>query len=193
MTHSYGTWLIHTRHDLYQTYRFHMRHDSFTWDMTHAYWSKEPPPPGGVSYLLCSLIKNPEEEDPFRRICTRCLEGGPLPPGSWSGNIVNRKPPGGCDFFRSISLQASPRDMAVLFRLLSHETWLIHMGHESFISHGTRFMHISQESPSDMHDIHKSCPMWYEWFMSHVNESCLMGFMYILQESPSDMQVLNAL
>jgi len=40
--------------------------------------------PGGVSYVLCSLIKNPgpEEEDPPRRICTRCFEGGPLPPGS---------------------------------------------------------------------------------------------------------------
>jgi len=32
----------------------------------YIHWSKEPPPPGGVSYLLCSLIKNPEEEDPPR-------------------------------------------------------------------------------------------------------------------------------
>ena len=32
---------------------------------------KKPPPPGGVSYLLCSLIKNPVSEDPPRRICTR--------------------------------------------------------------------------------------------------------------------------
>ena len=59
-------------------------------------------PPGGGSYLLCSLIKNPEEEDPSRRICTRCFEGGPLPPVSWLGNIVNRKPPPGGGFFRSI-------------------------------------------------------------------------------------------
>jgi len=63
----------------------------------HATWSKETPPsepphPGGVSYLLCFLIKNPEEEDPPRRICTRCFLGGPLPPGSWLGNIINRKP-----------------------------------------------------------------------------------------------------
>jgi len=42
-------------------------------------WSKETPPPGGVSYLLCSLIKNPEEKEPPSRICTRCFEGGPLP------------------------------------------------------------------------------------------------------------------
>ena len=52
-------------------------------------------PPGGGSYSLCSLVKNPEEEDPPRIICTRCFEGGPLPLGSWSGNKVNRKPPRG--------------------------------------------------------------------------------------------------
>jgi len=40
------------------------------------------PPTGGCFYLLCSLIKNLEEEDSPQRICTRCFEGGPLPPGS---------------------------------------------------------------------------------------------------------------
>jgi len=55
--------------------------------------SQSLPPPSEVSYLLCSLIKNPEEEDPSRKICTRCCEGGPLPPCSWLGNIVNKKPP----------------------------------------------------------------------------------------------------
>ena len=54
---------------------------------------KNPPPPGGVSCLLCSLIKNPEKEDPPRSTWYAFFEGGPLPPGSWSGNIVNRKPP----------------------------------------------------------------------------------------------------
>ena len=34
---------------------------------------KENPPPGRVSRFLCSLIKNPEQEDPPRRICTRCF------------------------------------------------------------------------------------------------------------------------
>ena len=69
-------------------------------------WSKEPPPPGG--YLLCSLIKNREEEDPPWRTTPKIDQfwgwffmGGPLPPGSWSGNIVNRKPPGGGRFFWS--------------------------------------------------------------------------------------------
>jgi len=61
-----------------------------------------------VSYLLCSLIKNWEEEDPPWRTTTKIDEfcgwffrGGPLPPSSWSGNIVNRNPPQGGVFFRS--------------------------------------------------------------------------------------------
>ena len=59
-------------------------------------------PHGEVSYFLCSLIKNPEEEDPTRRICTRWFEGVPPPPGSWLGNIVNRNPPRGDIFFHQI-------------------------------------------------------------------------------------------
>jgi len=59
------------------------------------------PRPQGCSYSLCSPIKNPEEEDPPRRTCTRYFEGGALPPGFWLGNIVNRKPPRGRDFFPS--------------------------------------------------------------------------------------------
>jgi len=43
---------------------------------------KKPPPPGVVSYLLCSPIKNPEEEDPLRSTWYKFFEGGPLPPGS---------------------------------------------------------------------------------------------------------------
>jgi len=39
-------------------------------------------PPGGVSYLLGCLFKNPEEEDPNRIIWYKFFEGGPLPPGS---------------------------------------------------------------------------------------------------------------
>jgi len=65
---------------------------------------RNPPPPGGGFYLVGSLTKNPEEEDPPRRICTRCFEGGPLPPGSWFGNLPNRKPPRGGGFLRSIAL-----------------------------------------------------------------------------------------
>jgi len=55
-------------------------------------------PPEGVSYLLCSLIKNRVYEDPPRRICTRFFDGGPLTHGSWRGNKVNRKPPRGGRF-----------------------------------------------------------------------------------------------
>ena len=44
----------------------------------------------GVSYLLCPLIKNPEEEDPKKKNPPRStwykfFEGGPFPPGSWLG------------------------------------------------------------------------------------------------------------
>jgi len=39
-------------------------------------------PPGGVSYLPCSLIKNTEEEDLSRSLWYKFFEGGPLPPGS---------------------------------------------------------------------------------------------------------------
>jgi len=41
-------------------------------------WSKEPPPPWGGFLVPCSLTKNPEEEDPPQRICTRCFELGLL-------------------------------------------------------------------------------------------------------------------
>jgi len=66
-----------------------------------ARWSKETQChlPRGGSYLLCSLIKNREKEDPPWRTTPKIdqfwrwfLRGGPLPPGSWSGNSVNRKP-----------------------------------------------------------------------------------------------------
>jgi len=52
------------------------------------HWSKKTAPPGGVSYLLCSLIKNPEEEDPPRSTWYKFFEGGPLASDSWLGNIV---------------------------------------------------------------------------------------------------------
>jgi len=56
------------------------------------HFDRRTPPLWGGSYLLCSLLKNREEEDQFWGWFFR---GGPLPPGSWSGNIVNRKPPRG--------------------------------------------------------------------------------------------------
>jgi len=59
------------------------------------------PPPGGVSYLLCSLIKNREKEDSPQSTWYKFFEGGPLTHGSWWGNIVNRKAPRGGGFFQS--------------------------------------------------------------------------------------------
>jgi len=65
---------------------------------------KNLPPPKGVFYLPCSLINIPEEKDPRRRICTRCFYGGPLPPGSWWGNMVDRNPPRGGEKVLSIKV-----------------------------------------------------------------------------------------
>ena len=87
-------WYIHTA-ELYLIHTYS--------PILYIHWSKEPPPPGGGSYLLCSLIKNPEEEDPPQSTCFKEIEGGPLPPGSGSGNIVNRIPPRGVGFL-SINL-----------------------------------------------------------------------------------------
>jgi len=65
--------------------------------------SKNTPPPRGGSYLVCSLIKNLEEEDPPRKIYTRCFEGIPI------GN-----PPGGGGVL-SIILLAT---MEIIFRIV---------------------------------------------------------------------------
>jgi len=73
-------------------------------------YQKKPPPSGGISYLLYSLIKNQEEEEPPWRTTPKIdqfwgwfFRGVPLPPGSWSGNTVNRKPPGGGVSFDQIA------------------------------------------------------------------------------------------
>jgi len=70
-----------------------------TYEFYPVHWSKETPSPGGVSYLLCSLIKNRVWEDPPRRTWYKSFEGGPLTHGSWWGNIVNRNPPRGGGVF----------------------------------------------------------------------------------------------
>jgi len=84
------TWLIHTC-DITHSWIFCTNHSValnvrtlfFLALLVHVCWSKETPPPGGVSYLLCSLIKNTEEEDPPQSYWNKFFEGGPLPPGSW--------------------------------------------------------------------------------------------------------------
>jgi len=85
-----------------------------------ALWSKAPPHPRGNSYLLCSLIKNPEEEDHPQSTWYKFFEEGPLPPGSWLGNIVNGNPPRGgevsCDQLlrqlSHVSCPAGPTEIA---------------------------------------------------------------------------------
>jgi len=55
------------------------------------------PPRGGL--VFCSFpTKNPEEEDPPRSAWYKFFRGGPLPPGSWLGNLPNRKPTQGGGF-----------------------------------------------------------------------------------------------
>ena len=89
----------------------------YTWGRVSIYtnhvsmhWSQEPLPPGGGSYLLGSLIKNLEEEDPPRSTWYKFFEGGPLPPGSWLGNLTNWKPPPGGGVLRSIHMTAITLD-----------------------------------------------------------------------------------
>ena len=55
---------------------------------------KKPPPPGGFPIYYVPSSRTVCKRPP-RRICTRFYEGVPLIHGSWWGNIVNRKPPGG--------------------------------------------------------------------------------------------------
>jgi len=93
------------------------------------------PPLGEVSYLLCSLIKNREEEDPPWRTTPKIdqcwgwfFKGGPLPPGSWLGNIVNKKetsPGGGGLFDQSEDMEWGGKCVLVLCRdVTSHkELW----------------------------------------------------------------------
>jgi len=114
---------------------------------------QETPPSGGVSYLLCSLIKNPEEEDPPRSTWYKFFEGGTLPPGSWLGNIANRNPPRGG--FSAINLIQSRliqmcgtwlvRDSLHAFMCphrwdLNH-SWLVASIRDSLHSFVTRCMH----------------------------------------------------
>ena len=118
-------------------------------------WSKEPPHPGGVSYLMCSLIKNPKEEDPPRRICTRCFEGGPLPPDSWLGNIVNRKPPrGGRGGLINVWVLESCQ--MCMSRVTCNEP-NSDMTHRVWMSHVSRKGLMSRVSPWVMSDVHESC------------------------------------
>ena len=53
---------------------------------------KKPPPRGGFRVTMFP-DQEPGGRGPPSSTWDKFFEGGPLPPGSWSGNIVNRKPP----------------------------------------------------------------------------------------------------
>ena len=143
MTHSHVTWLIHQRHVASTRHQSHV-----TW-----LWSKKNPGGGGSS-LLCFLIKNPEEEDPPWSAWYKFFEGGPLPPGSWSGNIVNRKTPRGggslsINVFISVMwhryvtnhIDDAVNGWSGLYTrdtTHSHGTWRIHKSHTAFMCHWMR-------------------------------------------------------
>ena len=135
----------HQRHCLQLLWFVYMWPDAFTCDMTDSSMTLiEKNPGGGGSSLLCFLIKNPEEEDPPWSTWYKFFEGGPLPPGSWSGNIVNRKTPRGGGLFRSTYSSAScgidtlpitSMTLSTADPVYIHVTRRIHMGHGAFTSH----------------------------------------------------------
>ena len=108
------------------------------------------PPPGGGSYQPCSLIKNPEGEDPPRSIWYKLFDGGPFPPGCWSGNMVNRKPPGGgggsFDNFAFFLLHFALSKTSCLIRKIS--SLLQKM---SSLSHFSRMSSVSPKMRSLLH------------------------------------------
>jgi len=59
----------------------------------HIFDRRKIPPPGGVSYLAGSLTKNPKEEPPLPKICSRFFEGGFLPPSTWFVNLPHGRSP----------------------------------------------------------------------------------------------------
>jgi len=158
VTHIYGPRIrhqTHQRHCLQLLWFVYMWPDAFTCDMTDSSMTLiEKNPGGGGSSLLCFLIKNPEEEDPPWSAWYKFFEGGPLPPGSWSGNIVNRKTPRGggslsINVFISVMwhryvtnhIDDAVNGWSGLYTrdtTHSHGTWRIHKSYTAFMCHWMR-------------------------------------------------------
>ena len=66
---------------------------------------KQAPPRGVVLFTMFSN-QEPGGRGPPWKYLSKILQGGPFPPGSWFGNIVNKKPPWGRGFF-SINVRMS--------------------------------------------------------------------------------------
>jgi len=186
MTRWYVPWQLHVTW-LTPSYVYDTR-SSHICSYLHDILTRNPPPPRFFFDLASSLTKNPEEGDPPGRICTRCLERGPLPPGSWLGNLPNRKPPRGggvsCDQHDKVICTWLVH-MLVTFVC----AWLDNMCHDSMIcamtapcdmAHAiicTWLDHMSS-NPSPLHphvtwlhSRHRTHGTYYRG-MSHGNESC---------------------
>jgi len=87
-------WVTHSRRSKSKLLRDYFMQEQMDCGLTMHFDRKNPPPRRDFQ-LLCSLIKNPEEEDPFRSTWYKFFERGPHPPGSWWGKMVNRKTPRG--------------------------------------------------------------------------------------------------
>jgi len=135
LTHIHTLYLMNHTHNLFRQQAYSLYREGVI-HACHAHHTnmhsdrKKPLPPGRFSYLLWSLIKNPEEEDTPWRITPKIdqwffrggssfsgfliwkppkkdqfwgwfFRGGPLPPGSWFGNHPTKKNSGRGGFFRS--------------------------------------------------------------------------------------------
>jgi len=163
VTHSYETWLIHTRTKMrlsnrllrfvyrsgtcvsYVTCLIHMRHDSFVWDMPHSY----------ETWLIHM------RHDSFTRErrcncptvdCILCSETNDL----WVMSHMDES----CLTDEWVMVTSHMDESCLI--------WMSHVSYEWVMSY-----------------MNESCLIWlchvsYEWVMSHMNQSCLIWMSHVL-------------
>jgi len=124
-----------------------------------AYWLQGPPPWGGFLYSMLPH-QEPRGRGPPSKNLYQVLRGGPLPPGSWLGNIVNRKPPGGG--FPAINIYVR--------EFLGHNTDLIWLVTISILTDFNRSTHTHNLTHihTHTHAPHANCDHLYlDWFQEY--------------------------